>query len=203
MYREADFNILLRSNKLSHQFWVDQYAKIEQQRLNFLRFNQTQLRAEKYSKLRDAVESDGNVRDIGQLIILPSTFVGSPRYMHERYQDAMTYVKNFGKPDLFITMTCNPNWPEITRELLPNQTPQDRHDLIARVFRLQVKQLIRLLTKKRIFGRSRAHAYSIEWQKRGLPHVHLLHWLYEKLDEDSLSPYALGGVGGLVEENDV
>ena len=33
----------------------------------------------------------------------------------------MTYVKHNGVPDLFITMTCNPNWQEITSELFPGK----------------------------------------------------------------------------------
>jgi hypothetical protein len=33
--------------------------------------------------------------------------------------DAMALVRKFGKPDIFLTMTCNPNWDEITIELLP------------------------------------------------------------------------------------
>ncbi|GFX34781.1 helitron_like_N domain-containing protein [Trichonephila clavipes] len=44
---------------------------------------------------RDAVVSEGNVSDVGQLIILPSSFTGSSRYMHEHTQDAMTYVRNW------------------------------------------------------------------------------------------------------------
>ena len=37
--------------------------------------------------------------------------------MNENYQDAMAIVRKFGKPDLFITMTCNPHWKEITENL--------------------------------------------------------------------------------------
>ncbi|GBM88716.1 hypothetical protein AVEN_204010-1 [Araneus ventricosus] len=117
MKRSTEFNILLRSNALFHQFIVDMYAKIESERLLYLRLNQRTLRVEQYAHLRDAVMNDGNVADIGQLIILPSIFTGDPRHMHERTQDAMTYVKNYGRPDLFITFTCNPNWTEIQQEL--------------------------------------------------------------------------------------
>lgn len=38
--------------------------------------------------------------------------------MHQYSQDAMTYVRKYGRPDLFITFTCNPNWIEITELLL-------------------------------------------------------------------------------------
>ncbi|CAE1250270.1 unnamed protein product [Acanthosepion pharaonis] len=42
------------------------------------------------------------------MCILPATFTGSPRYMHARTQDAMIYVRKYGRPDLFVTFTCNP-----------------------------------------------------------------------------------------------
>ena len=101
--------------------------------------------------------------------------------MHERTQDAMTYVRHYGRPDLFITFTCNPSWVELTQELLPNQAARDRHDLVARVFHLKLKKLMDLLTNGAVFGKARCHVCSIEWQKRGLPHAHILLWLTEKL----------------------
>ncbi|GBN61787.1 hypothetical protein AVEN_227601-1 [Araneus ventricosus] len=181
MQRSTDFNILLRSKGLFHQFIVDMYAKIESERLLYIRLNQRTLGVEQYAHLRDAVMNDGNVADIGQLIIFSSSFSGGPRYMHERTQDAMTYVKNYGRPDLFITFTCNPNWTEIQQELFVGQKPQDRHDLLARVFHQKRKTLMNLITKAKIFGEVKCHMYTIEWQKLGLPHVHILIWLKDSL----------------------
>jgi hypothetical protein len=89
----------------------------------------------------------------------------------------MCYVRKFGRPSLFITVTCNPGWKEIKDELLPGQTAQHRPDLIARVFNLKRKELIRQLTEHCIFGKSIAYLCSVEWQKRGLPHAHILVWL--------------------------
>jgi len=40
--------------------------------------------------------------------------------MNEKSQDAMTYIRNFGRPDLFITFPCNSELPEIKIELLPD-----------------------------------------------------------------------------------
>ena len=37
--------------------------------------------------------------------------------MHARFQDAMAIVRKLDKPDFFITITCNPQWPEIQRAL--------------------------------------------------------------------------------------
>ncbi|GFR32755.1 helitron_like_N domain-containing protein [Trichonephila clavata] len=78
-------------------------------------------------------------------------------------------------------MTCNPAWPEITRELIPGQNSMDRHDLTARVFKIKVQKLVALHAKGKISGDMKCFMYSIEWQKRGLPHVYLLLWLMEKL----------------------
>ncbi|GFU10381.1 helitron_like_N domain-containing protein [Trichonephila clavipes] len=75
------------------------YAKIETERLLYIRLNQTELRSEQYIHLRDAIVNDGNVNpnEMGRMAILPSTFTGSPRHMHEYAQDAMTYVRAYGR----------------------------------------------------------------------------------------------------------
>ena len=159
------FNQVLRFKQVTSQFMVDMYAKIETERLGFLRRNQDKLRADNYIHLRDAITSDGDPRNIGQPVILPSSFTGGPRYMHERTQDAMAYVRKFGRPDLFITFTCNSNWTEISGELFEHQKPKDRHDLIARVFHEKQKKLLWLLKEGRIFGELSAWMTTIEWQK--------------------------------------
>ena len=157
------------------------YAKIENEHLLYIRCNQNALKVEQYIHLKDAFENDENVSDIGQKCILPASFIGSPRHMHEYIQDALCYVRHNGKPCLFITFTCNIRWTEITNLLLADQQPSDRHDLIARVFKLKLRKLIDLITKCKIFGNVISWVYSIEWQKRGLPHAHILIWLGNKV----------------------
>ena len=39
--------------------------------------------------------------------------------MCERQQDAMAYVRQFGRQDLFITVTTNPKWLGILKSLTP------------------------------------------------------------------------------------
>ena len=170
-------NYLLKAQRLFQQFLVDSYCKIETERLLFIKREQKQLRADCYQHLRDSLlRDDGDPRNVGQRVILPSTFTGGPRYMHARQMDAMTYVRKFGRPDLFLTMTTNPKWDEITTNLLPGQESHDRPDLIARVFQLKLKKLMEFL-KNDAFGEPQAWLYSIEFQKRGLPHAHILLWL--------------------------
>ena len=60
--------------------------------------------------------------DIGSLeckLILPSSHMESPRFMIQLFQDAMAICRHFHKPDLFLTMTANPKWPEIIYSLFP------------------------------------------------------------------------------------
>ncbi|CAB3250348.1 unnamed protein product [Arctia plantaginis] len=139
---------------------------------------------------RDAVAGniDGNLNpnDIGNAFILPSSYIGSPRNMQEYIQDAMTYVRHYGRPDLFITFTCNPNWEEIQTLLLPGQQAIHRHDLTARVFKQKLKSLIDVIVKYSIFGITRCWLYTIEWQKRGLPHAHILVWLKDRIRPEEI-----------------
>ncbi|GFV20704.1 helitron_like_N domain-containing protein [Trichonephila clavipes] len=124
MIRQNAENHILKCRQLLHQYIVDMYAKIETERLLYIRLNQTELRSEQYIHLRDAIVNDGNVNpnELGRMAILPSTFTGSPRHMLEYAQDAMTYVRAYGRPDLFVTFTCNPTWNEIKELLLVGQS---------------------------------------------------------------------------------
>ncbi|XP_044598675.1 uncharacterized protein LOC123274930, partial [Cotesia glomerata] len=197
MVRNGEENHLLLFRTLLNQFLVDMYAKIETERLNWIRNHQTNLRSEEYVHLKDALtKTDGQITEIGKMVVLPSSFTGGPRYMHERTQDAMTYVRHFGRPDLFITFTCNPKWKEIEELLVQGQKSHDRHDLIARIFHVKIKHMMNLLTKGCIFGKTKCHMYTVEWQKRGLPHIHILLWLEEKLRPESIDKETQTGEDG-------
>lgn len=91
-----------------------------------------------------------------------------------RYQDAMATVRKFGKPHLFITFTCNPKWPEITSCLRPGEAAYMRPDIICRVFKMKIDQFMEDLTKNNVLGKCIAHNMVIEFQKRMLPHAHIL-----------------------------
>ncbi|UYV65486.1 hypothetical protein LAZ67_3004489 [Cordylochernes scorpioides] len=174
-------NWLLAFGDLTHQILVHIYAKVESERLHYISAHQAQLRATEYINLLDAIRTDRSHALIGRQVILPSSIVVSPRHMHEYAQDCMAYVRKYGRPDLFITFTCNPDWPEIKLMQFSTQGAFVRHDLVARIFQLKVTKLIDLITKGDVFGKPQCWCYTIEWQKRGLPHAHILLWLKEKI----------------------
>jgi hypothetical protein len=153
------------------------------------------LRADVYSGLRDAALGDRdnnmNLAEHGRRIILPSSFRGGERCMNQLFQDSMAICRTYQKPDIFVTMTANPNWPEIEEQLLQEALPQvgdnhrrrkqkasDRPDIVARVFELKKNEVLKEI-KGGIFGRVNAMVHTIEFQKRGLPHMHLLIFLHE------------------------
>lgn len=177
--RHREFSLLHGGGFLFQQYVCDQYVRMEANNLAYVDTHQTQLFADAYQGLMDHVNQnhDLNAPDLGaagRRVILPSTFAGSPRYMKQCYHDAMAIVRKYGKPDLFITFTCNPRWPEIQQNLARGRTANDRPDLVARVFHVKLTELMRDITTHRIFGNVDAYVYTVEFQKRGLPHAHIL-----------------------------
>ncbi|XP_052189897.1 uncharacterized protein LOC127799715 [Diospyros lotus] len=137
--RPTEYSTILRGGKLFQEFLVDAWAATEQNRLTYYKLNQGKLWAKLYQELSDMDPDYVQPGQIGQRFVLPSLFTGSPRHMFENFQDSMAITRYNQHPGIFLTMTANPNWPEITSALLPHQKPIDRPDLIARVFELKRK----------------------------------------------------------------
>jgi len=118
----VESNHLFLAGKLFQEYVCETWAVSEQNRLNYQRNNQKKLRVEVYQGLRDAVAADAdvNLNELGKRFILSSTFAGSTRNMQQHSQDALAINRYFGGGDLFITMTANPAWPEITSALMYN-----------------------------------------------------------------------------------
>jgi hypothetical protein len=65
-YQDTDGIALLRGDRLRHQYIVDAYAAIGQNRLKYLCLNKKKLRADLYQGLQDAIAaSDNSVAAIG------------------------------------------------------------------------------------------------------------------------------------------
>jgi hypothetical protein len=91
----------------------------------------------------------------------------------------MARVCKFGKPNLFVTFTCNPKWKEIIDALLPGQTAKDRLELVTRDFNLKLDTFLKDI-KDDVLGNVITKIWVIRFQKRGLPHAHILFILDEK-----------------------
>jgi len=79
-------------------------------------------------------------------------------------------------------VSCNHYWPEFKETTsikfgdnsIIEQSPQDRPYLLTRSTKLKFGDVINHVDKGLIFGKVAVYVYTIEFQKRGLPHVHLL-----------------------------
>lgn len=170
-------NILHKGCKLFQQWVVDQYLKVEAERFRFLRSKKQQekFRISQRKGLIDAISQNKKLSKIGKKsIFLPESFVGGPRYMYKKFLDSAAIVTKFGKPSLFITFTCNKNWPEIVEAKKTHQEAWDRPEIVNRIFHMKLNQLMQDITKKKIFGPVAAWMYTTEFQKRDLPHAHIL-----------------------------
>ncbi|XP_019157524.1 PREDICTED: uncharacterized protein LOC109154109 [Ipomoea nil] len=177
--RSNEISTIMYAKRLFQQFLVDAYTMVKSSRLLYIRSNQKTLRCEAYKGLSDAL-TRGEVQpsSTGKRIKLPSSFTGGARYMIQNYQDAMAICRFIGYPNLFITFTCNPKWPEIQRFLEKrNLKAEDRPDIVCRVFKLKLDCLIKEIKNGKLFGRVKAVIYTIKFQKRGLPHAHILLFL--------------------------
>ena len=124
-------------SKLLQQFTVDAWASIQQNLLNWTRHNQKKIWTDIYQSLHNAVAGDRdsniNLAGHGQRIILPSSFIGSERHMQQLFQDSLAICRSFSKPDIFLTMTADPNWREIQENLLYGQMDKSRLLLIDQI----------------------------------------------------------------------
>ncbi|CEP18587.1 hypothetical protein [Parasitella parasitica] len=123
------------SKRLCQEYLVDVWAVCDQNKLDWIKAHQSNIRVALYNGLQDApIQEDVNLTALGKrYYILPSAYTGGPRYMAKKYQDSMAIVRHFVKPSLFITLTANSRSVEIQRELLPGAYASDRPDLVARL----------------------------------------------------------------------
>jgi len=152
--------------RLCCEYLVDMYSHTEEQKLAYIarerRFREHELHAANES-LEDEFEPT---------IKLPASFVGSHAWTSEQASDAMALRRKYGKPTFFMTMTFNPDWPEVQSRLLPGQTAFDVPIVVARTFKSRLEKVLHLLHTR--FGEKKYLIKVIEFQKRGFPHAHIL-----------------------------
>ena len=168
-------NCMFMSSRLFQEYACVAFWRVEAGRLNYHRLQNANKREATVQELQNHVNqsTNGHTPDkIGRISYLPESFVGGPADMYARYLDAMAAVIHFGAPSLFVTMTANPRWKEVQQSLAYDQTPSDRPDVVARVFNAKLKALLDDLDT--MLGKVVAKVHVIEFQKRGLPHAHIV-----------------------------
>ncbi|GKA24577.1 DNA helicase [Tanacetum coccineum] len=153
-YMSLQFPLLFKfeSSVAFQQYVVATFCAIEQSRLDFILKRQRELRSDYLLGLYDVIsQGDREGIQAGSMVMLPRTFTGGPRIVPS-YVDALSYM-------------------------FPGLTPADRADIVCRVFQQKMNDFLRFLKDERPFGYVIAFLYTIEFQKRGLPHCHTLLWV--------------------------
>ena len=154
--------------------------------LNWQRKNQEMLNLRR-EKFDVTMMNAHDLENIGKASKLTDSYAGTEKWHNKLYQKTMCIVREFGKPSIFITITCNPSWPEIKKlqALDPKNALASKHrpDIVSRVFAAKIKKIEKEIYQDGIFGKICGYMENTEWQKRGWPHKHCLNWL---ADDDKL-----------------
>ena len=118
------------------------------------------------------IDPDNQAEELSSALTLLSSFIGSRAWASEQLADALALCREHGKPSFFVTITTNPNWPEITSQLRPGQTASDVPVVVTRVFHLRLQKALEYI--KRMMGSMVYLVKVIEFQSRGLPHAHMV-----------------------------
>ena len=82
--------------------------------------------------------------------------------MQQNYQDAMAIVVKYGKPDdLFLTYTCNPKTKKITENLRNGERHKYHPDLVSRVLKLHLAELLNDIKSTHVHGVLVVHVHVI------------------------------------------
>lgn len=115
---------IFRGGRLYQELLCDNWASIDQSNCSWIRANQDRFRSHTLNGLVDQAAQDAtaDLAQLGRRVILPSSHPGSDHHMYQLLQDSLAICRDSGKPDIFLTMTANPAWPEIVENLLPGKT---------------------------------------------------------------------------------
>ena len=193
--------------RLLNEWLVDTFCRVDDLRLQYLHNAEGQKKLRIAEKIDvqeycETIEAEHGTRAAKPgRIYLPASHTGSKRQMWNLLQNACTLSIRKGKATFFDTMTCNPKWPEITRCLRPGQSALDRPDVVARVFKQKLLDVLRKINTGRWHtrwiprtdadgvamtchetGETQLESVSVVWrvhvieyQMRGYPHAHIVY----------------------------
>ncbi|KAL3115858.1 hypothetical protein niasHT_007158 [Heterodera trifolii] len=174
------FHWLWFARRLAEYFTITVLNRIERNDLDHLKEiqrkkNYRKILAREYiAAMEKGLEKWGRNAKLGSVFLMPQTFAGSRQYYQSKYADLMTMVRHLGAPTWFVTFTGNPKWPEITEALRGRQNYVHRPDIVCRIFMDKAAEFIKDVTERCVLGPVAGWCYSVEHQKRGMPHIHLL-----------------------------
>lgn len=149
------------------------YSRIEDARYQQLRSEINRRAIEQATDHSADSQTQPDSEQSGTDVFMSKNSPGSWSWKSDQVADALAISKAYGPPSLFITITANPEWPEIRNRLIDQtQTAYDIPIIVARVFHARMNKAMTKIKDK--FGELLYHIKVIEFQKRGLPHCHMV-----------------------------
>ena len=162
------------TNRLFNEYLVDMYSRMVDERIFMWRSSTIQNRIASYREYDECINDSRDTTDIGR-VYLPANVNGSYRKSRMQVHNALHLVNKKGKTHFFVTLTCNPLWPDIQRQLHKDQKWNDRPDVVCRVFKQRLEDFLKKLSYGHFFdGAIPVYIVRVvEFQGRGLPHAHI------------------------------
>jgi hypothetical protein len=109
--------------------------------------------------------------------VMPSNVPGSKEFWKHKWLDLVATTRALGKPDFFVTLTANDNWPEV-HSIIGNDVRYFRPVEMMRIFMKRFELIKPYITgEKSVLGKVKDSWYRVEFQQRGAPHVHMIVWV--------------------------
>ena len=138
---------------LFQQYIVASWIRVEDCRLHWARKNLENSHIETHASINDYVRQATNLTgsSISKIIMMPPNFRSGKRFRLKKYMDALAGVRRYGRHDLFMIVTCNPNWPDFAPLIERRGTHHsDRMDLLSQMIKFE--KMIKFLTEDKKFG---------------------------------------------------
>ena len=192
---------------LGQEYALDSYCRTLEESFRYLRNNQSKLLryhrqdtpavSPEGTRATNPEVTTGAAEDHGSKdVYLPSSVVGSRKFLSNKTADGLAIAARLGNPLLFITVTTNKEWHEIRSRIPVGASPYDYPDVVCRVFHHKLEALRARLLTGAAWGASNVSVdeegnatwvYNvkdtlgkgyiisvIEFQQRGMPHAHIV-----------------------------
>jgi hypothetical protein len=116
--------------RLNNEYLVDMFSRMEDERLQYRR--------------QGLIDRAGGEKDINYH--LGPDWIGSRAWASEQVADSLALCREYGRPSLFITVTTNPNWPEIWDRLYPGQNTSEQPGVVARAFKARFSLMMKAIS---------------------------------------------------------
>ena len=129
-----------------HQFAVMAFARDESRKLQYHRQKVNTKRQANYRDLMQNVNFNSSTgSNHGKKVMLSSSYYGGVRWYRQKNMESLSIFRRKRRPDLFITITCDPKHSDIQNALPKHQKAEDRPDIVARVFKQHLQELTEML----------------------------------------------------------